>query len=143
MLQTVAYRTFKYKLRYTRYLSNYTQGNTMTMTMQKQNTPHKHSEFIKVWADNPDTKFQASVPYYVGWRDVDTPNWHLDNEYRIKPEPRKDLVVFTELKGVVDITRHEFTRSLYLTGSQNCLHNLKLTFDGETGKLKSAEVITK
>ena len=107
--------------------------------MQKQTTPHKHSELIKVWADNPDTKFQASVPDYVGWCDIDTPTWHLDYEYRIRPEPKPDFVAY----GFTSYCSRDGFKFKHFGIIKWNGDNLKLTFDGETGKLKSAEVTIK
>jgi hypothetical protein len=87
--------------------------------------PHKHAEFIKAWADG------AEIQTYDGIRDVwvdiiGNPAW-TSASYRIKPEPKPDVVQFwcascEPLKRPLD-------------------NNLKLTFDGETGQLKQAEVI--
>lgn len=87
--------------------------------------PHKHAEFIKAWADG------AEIQTYDGIRDVwvdiiGNPAW-TSERYRIKPEPKPDVVQFwcascEPLKRPLD-------------------NNLKLTFDGDTGQLKSAEVL--
>lgn len=90
--------------------------------------PHKHAELIKAWADG------NSIQVCVGpeeWWDEANPEWHPLVKYRIKPEPKPDLRVFyfaTKENGA------QLSAALYS-------HNLVLTFDGETGKLKSAEVI--
>lgn len=92
-------------------------------------TPHKHAHFIKAWADGESVEYWTDsgwVPIFKGW------SWDniLVNEYRIKPEPKPDREVFwkADLKGL-------YAR-LGIMGS-----NLKLTFDGETGDLKKAEVL--
>jgi hypothetical protein len=87
--------------------------------------PHKHADLIKAWADG------AEIQTYDGIEDVwvdiiGNPAW-TSERYRIKPEPKPDVVQFwcascEPLKRPLD-------------------NNLKLTFDGETGQLKSAEVI--
>ena len=107
--------------------------------MQKQLTPHKHAELIKLWADGVEIEFWSE--FNEGWLRDTSPTWQNHYKYRIKPEPKKDLTVFTEVVGVMDTTYTEFTRGMALTGEHYRFHNLKLTFDGETGKLKSAEVI--
>lgn len=89
--------------------------------------PHKHAEIIKAWADG------AEIEVYDGlhdrWCDLTNscPAW-TSQRYRIKPEPKPDVVV---------------SRWVYSDGSTaNCSQsNIKYIFDGETGKLKSAEVI--
>lgn len=95
--------------------------------MKKQ--PHQHAELIKLWADG----------YEIEWYDIYNQEWRLFAEcdtwnatckYRIKPEPKPDREVFwkADLKGLYG--------RLGIMGS-----NLKLTFDGETGDLKKAEVL--
>lgn len=92
--------------------------------------PHKHAELIKAWADG------ASIEKLTkdGWLNCE-PNyilWSLDVEYRIKPEPKLDFVHETK------VYRHkEYPAVRFDVGRAN----LRLTFDGETGELKSAEVL--
>lgn len=65
-----------------------------------------------------------------GWFNYEhekSPAWTDDYEYRIKPKADEVIYAIAHNRGG-DICRH---------GD----HNLKLTFDGETGKLKSAEVL--
>ncbi len=99
-------------------------------------TPHKHAEIIKAWADGEPIQF-----YYdeeKEWKDCDLqPSWHPLNLYRIKPEPKPDVVFY----GVA-INESGIARVHYLgMVNGNIDNNLKLTFDGETGKLKAAEVL--
>lgn len=92
--------------------------------------PHKHAELIKLWADGADIQYRdrnndwTALPRCGDWDE------HPDFEYRIKPEPKPDYVEYfwATFTGV-------------LNSNSKAEHNLKLTFDGETGKLKSAEVI--
>jgi len=96
---------------------------------------HKHSELIKAWADGAE--IQVKHPLNSSWRDAE-PRWDLDYEYRIKPEPKPD--VFRNI--TVEATERcgeEFVQ-VFKSGKY-CFPNLHLTFDGETGKLKSAEVL--
>ena len=99
--------------------------------------PHKHSEMIKVWADNPGTVFQFSSGFNAGggWTDIIDPCWTENHEYRVKPQPIPDIV----LSGFTTI--HEGSIGFYAFSAVHLNQdNLKLIFDGETGKLKSAEV---
>jgi hypothetical protein len=87
--------------------------------------PHKHAELIKAWADGADIEIYDE--YCKEWQYITSPVWCEEFEYRIKPEPKPDVVQFwcascERLKRPLD-------------------NNLKLTFDGETGQLKSAEVL--
>lgn len=96
-------------------------------------TPHAHAELIKAWADG------AAIQYLYRdgeWVDVGTsgPTWSSLTCYRIKPEPKPDVVKYAS----VDIaTGHQYWVSLIKKPGAN----VTFTFDGETGKLKSAEVI--
>ena len=91
--------------------------------------PRKHAELIKAWADGAEIEWE----YEGEWFDaVGNPEWQTNVKYRIKPEPKPDIYCM---------------EYFYLSDdgdwmSTNCSPaNLKLTFDGETNKLKSAEVL--
>jgi hypothetical protein len=91
---------------------------------------HKHAELIKAWADGAEIQVKA---HKLIWEDRKNPLWDTDSEYRIKPES--------------DVVKHFFVESHFWAGirlseaSQLDTPVLSITFDGETGKLKSAEVI--
>ena len=44
---------------------------------------HKWYKEIQAWSEG------AEIEIYMHdkWTDIDTPQWHQDNEYRIKPQP--------------------------------------------------------
>ena len=87
---------------------------------------HKHAELIKAWADGAEIQIKDKQ---TGWEDLCyTPSWRNDFEYRIKPEPKPDVVEDTDLWRTNGYDMTEVGR-------------FRLTFDGETGKLKSAEVL--
>ena len=96
--------------------------------------PHKHAELIKAWADGAQIEYLGIGSASV-WESVTNPRWDGYGEYRIKPEPKPDVVdyVFVGAFHRISVCQLEWARA---TNS-----NLKLTFDGETGKLKAAEVI--
>ena len=99
------------------------------------NKPHKHAELIKAWADGAEIEFQDSE----GVWGVGIPHWHPDAEYRIKPEPKPDVVKAFMLES------HPFggLRFYDATGfsREKDEQRIQVIFDGETGKLKSAEVL--
>lgn len=103
-------------------------------------TPHVHAELIKAWADG------ATIQYFnrktQDWRDIinQPPVWGAKDSYRIKPESKPDVVKYTYLPNPRCVGEYEPTNSFY-SSSNNLPYNLKLTFDGETGKLKSVEII--
>ena len=99
------------------------------------NKPHKHAELIKAWADGAVIQYKD----VNGWEDcVITPSWHEENLYRIKPEPKPDVIHYAKA-GVMGKDGDIFFTKIPL--SQLYSAHLKLTFDGETGKLKKAEVL--
>jgi hypothetical protein len=99
------------------------------------NKPHKHAELIKAWADGAIIQYFRK-PY--GWEDCvnNDPCWHLEAEYRIKPEQKPDYVYY----GVFDMDGSMSIESCFTKNNDESDH-IKVTFDGETGKLKSAEVL--
>lgn len=99
----------------------------------KMNKPHKHAEIAIAWLQDQSIKleFKRPLPGAV-WEPRDgsmNPTTNVDYEWRIKPEPKPDVVGYADIDS-------------FYCSTQLAQHNLKLTFDGETGKLKSAEVIS-
>ena len=97
--------------------------------MKTPQKPHKHADLIKAWADGAEIEAQLDENEWV----PATPTWDKNVTYRLKPEPKPDIVEMYVARGCseygcVRIAEH-WERE-----------NLKLTFDGETRKLKSAEV---
>lgn len=95
--------------------------------------PHKHAALIKAWADGAE--IEVKVYAVDKWVDpgIGGPSWHPNSEYRIKPEPKSDVVeeqiVYHRQRDVTGATRRVVAS------------NVKYTFDGETGKLKSVEML--
>jgi hypothetical protein len=90
-------------------------------------TPHKHAEIIKAWADGAEIEYQCAG----GWEQIpEHPYWPEGSVYRIKPEPKPDVELC--------IFASPFARRNQWEEYDN---NIKLTFDGETGALKAAEVL--
>jgi hypothetical protein len=94
--------------------------------------PHKHAELIKAWANG--AVIQQYKPHLDEWHDTSPyPVWDERVEYRIKPESKPDYY-----------TKHiAYKARIYSEGDIHppTMPNLKLCFDGETGELKSAEVL--
>jgi hypothetical protein len=87
-------------------------------------TPHKHAALIKAWADGAEIEKRWGNEWLKhAWCDA----WHHDLEYRIKPTPKPDVVEWRYL-----------VRS---GGAPLAKPNIKLTFCGETGVLKEAEIL--
>ena len=87
---------------------------------------HKHADLICAWANGAEIQLYHTDT--EKWVDAPTPLW-FDCEYRVKPEPKPDVVMRygADRRGIYKEPVGDF--------------NLKLTFDGETGKLKAAEVL--
>jgi len=88
---------------------------------------HKHADLIHAWAEGE----KIEQKYKGSWIDSKFPSFFDECEYRIKPTPKPDVVRYVK----VSISG----RCLDWCGADDA--DLKLTFDGETGELKSAEVI--
>ena len=91
------------------------------------NKPHKHAALIKAWADGAEIEYLPSESTI--WRLVTLALWEGNGDYRIKPKPDvvKELCLICPKGNLSNVAL--------------CDPNLKLTFDGETGKLKAAEVL--
>lgn len=99
----------------------------------------KHSELIKAWADG--ARIQCLSQPFNEWIDVNhNPSWRDDREYRIKPEPKPDIVKHIHFDADSQLSEIFIGDDLENKHSHWDLH-LKVVIDGETGKLKSAEVI--
>lgn len=94
---------------------------------------HKHYETIIAWAEGRKIQYKRSCTGL--WNDTSmTPSWDLNTEYRIKPEPKPDAVRYTRCDEDVGACYN-------WTSHKANYHNIKATFDGETNKLKSVEMI--
>lgn len=79
--------------------------------------PHKHAALIKAWADGAEIEYWND--YRNAWLEICAhPDWMPTTKYRIKPEPKPDVVNMYDLRL-----------------------RIRLTFDGDTCKLKNAEVL--
>jgi hypothetical protein len=96
------------------------------------NQRHKYADLIIAWANG--AKIQCRRHGQCDWSDCYTPTWRRGYEYRIKPEPKPDVELFCR------ITLHDGFGSGWSDTEWAC-DNVKVTFDGETSKLKSIEVL--
>ena len=99
-------------------------------------TEHKHAEVLRAIADGKEVECRPKGYYgNVYWftpTDILNPIHRPDYEWRVKPEPKPDVVrfCFAKMDAISPVGPSQFR-----------LDNLCLTFDGETGKLKSVEVL--
>lgn len=109
--------------------------------------PHKHSELIKLWADGAEIETRNSChvacpgvgTVYSDWFVITNPAWNSGKQFRIKPASKPDVVFYNHT--AIDKTRREYPIDTPWLKNRLDHSNLKLTFDGETGELKSAEVL--
>lgn len=102
-------------------------------------TPHKHAALIKAWADGAEIQLLEDRTRNPFWKDAPHPHWNEATEYRIKPEPKPDVVLIRRVD--IQCLPSDCFPNGYVTVGVWPNENLKLTFDGETGKLKAAEVL--
>ncbi len=95
--------------------------------------PHPHAELIKAWADGKQIQYWSNL--CEEWFDCPDNNcpWHPKAKYRVKPEPKPDVVMY----GNVDTNPVTHQPMLCRDG----VHNIMFVFDGETGKLKDCQVL--
>lgn len=99
-------------------------------------------DMAKALDDGKVLECMTSAGYYRCAITAETlldPEWNDEQTYyRIRPEKKPDVVKYGEAGYVKCLDMYKV---LNLFQEKNRHHNLKLTFDGETGELKSAEVI--
>jgi len=95
-------------------------------------TPHKHAEIIKAWADGAIVQYSGIAGQWITLND---PYFSAEGAYRIKPEPKPDVSFYARLE------LDNLPKRVKVMMPDPSLHNVKLTFDGETGALKAAEVL--
>lgn len=101
-------------------------------------TPHKHLDLIVAWAIGHEVQWRRDWGQSpTSWKNIDEPGfpgWHFSTIiFRIKPEPKPDRSNEYHVQWLPGVNEPKW--------HQKALCNLKLTFDGETGVLKKAEVI--
>lgn len=102
-------------------------------------TPHKHAALIKAWADGAEIQCRNNCD--PTWKDMGPqPCWFEHLHYRIKPEPKPDVVYYGVYEEK-DVRNRRSELECCFTQLNDIGDHIKLTFDGETGKLKSAEVL--
>lgn len=102
--------------------------------------PHKHAAIIKAWADGAEIEYRlySSTKGWGDWQMLAQDKPFLSDswwEYRIKPEPRPDVV------KKYNVTLKDGWAFVDTNNQFYCPANLILFFDGVSGHLKSAEVI--
>ena len=95
-------------------------------------TPHKHAALIKAWADGAEIEYRPGPD--CRWYKLAMQTWDMLGEFRIKPEPKPDVVRYMCYIFPAGESSHwSSIRTEY--------DNIKAAFDGETGKLKKLDII--
>ena len=105
--------------------------------------PHKHAAIIKAWADGAEVQGRRTGK--DEWRDLAFPNWRDYAQYRIKPEPLKDIIAYAraEFTDAKDgpVSPGQAKSWTFFSATRAATDNIRATFDAETGNLKKVEVI--
>lgn len=110
---------------------------TQIYKVGKQKKPHIHAEIIKAWADGATIQFSTDDGY--SWLTTNSPTWDSNYQYRVKPEPKADVVYYANVYKT-SLGRFHDTLS-QLPRYNESLGILKFTYDGETEKLKFVEIV--
>ena len=95
---------------------------------------HKHAEVIKAFVDG----VKCELEVHTKWYSIDNlTQFDIWDKVRIKPEPKPDVIGYAKVYDSNPMVTYVSLSSPQLDAD----NNLKLIWDGETGKLKSAEVI--
>ena len=106
------------------------------MTKENERTmKHKHAELIHAWADGAEIEFKSCRGEWVSFGSYSS-GWDCNVEFRIKPEPKPDVIDYAYV--IKNPMNHSMPN---IEWTVKKWANLKFIWDGETGKLKSAEVI--
>lgn len=117
-------------------------ASTRFVLAEQKNQPHKHAEIIKAWADGAEIDVRYPNEGNL-WRDCPNPLWSTAHEYRVKPIPKPDTFSYIAVNddyGVRRFTNLEDAQ-LYIGHQTEQFTILKLTCDGETGKVKAREIV--
>ena len=107
--------------------------------------PHKHAELIKAWADGAQIEHRRLESWGMSdWELVSDHLmvWHETDvhEYRIKPEPKPDVVMTRHVELIyAPNPDNKYRGSLNWDTIRR--QNVRFIFDGETQELKSVELI--
>ena len=99
---------------------------------------HVHHDLIVAWAKGATIQWKGSCGP-EDWRNCSQrPAWDKDVSYRIKPEPKPDVSMY----GCVMMDDTQFYTKLSRAAvMQAPTDTCMFIFDGETGKLKDAQVL--
>ena len=95
-------------------------------------TPDEIIAVVQAHKEGKEIELQPKGVAPMGWAYTTDPVWDFHHfNYRVRPEPKPDLIRYA----------HAWIHPGSEASAPSSNDNLRLTFDGETGKLKSAEVL--
>lgn len=98
---------------------------------------HVHQDLIDAFENG--AKIQVLSKSTMQWRDSPRPYWFPTEDYRIKPEPKPDIIGYCES---LENTEEVFNLSMgSITSRRWTGDNIKVVFCGGTNKLKSIELL--
>ena len=101
---------------------------------------HKHAAVLRAIADKgflaAERPNNSCAGAWVSPSIYCNPLTNPEFEWRIKPEPKTDVVRYVNLYDT-----EACVNRFHAMGADDLLGTIKCTIDGETGKLKSAEVL--
>ena len=104
--------------------------------------PHKHAKILRAIADGKDVQWQSKLDQ--SWNDPSgeiNPIIDSDVDWRIKPEPKPDVVQYINAYPADSGCSYDELHQAIAGCGEGAIGQVKLVIDGETGKLKSAEVV--
>jgi len=111
--------------------------------MTQKKIPPVHAELIKLWADGALIQWQpGDQSQHEEWQDChnNLPAWLSAFKYRVKPEPKPDVVMYAWIHK--DGDRAEIVpvnATSRLLKTDTCM----FVFNGETGALKDVQLLAK
>ena len=92
-------------------------------------TPDEIIAVVQAFKAGKEIELQPKAKEPTQWMLTTSPGWDFYHfNYRVRPEPKLDMIRYAR----IDVAWSSPTQEG---------RNLRLTFDSETGKLKSAEVL--
>jgi hypothetical protein len=90
----------------------------------------KHADLIKEWAEGAEIEFKDFMGNWI----IAAENilWHENTEYRIKIEKKPDITLFFCAS---------VTSARYGAEIRDPLHNISVTFDGDTHKPIKVDIL--
>ncbi len=104
-------------------------------------TPHVHAATIKAWADGATIEYRDRDRRDGPWIVTVSPTWSRHCDYRVKPEPKPDVVLYGMVQMVPSFDHKARISNVFANERILPTDTCMFVFDGETGVLKSAQVL--